>query len=352
MSGNTATDGEGRITCAVECNSNSSSSNPEIVRTLPSKRSQDETLGSQDDNSRKRAKKLQSNKRAHVSSELGSAKKQRHSKHFLGQHEDDAPTVSQLKSDTMVATDVDNIDNEDLFTGTSTASSDMAEHQPTRIADKFRNSAINDLFILEICAGSARLTKAARNQGFKGLAFDHSDNRSCGIEICNIELADPQQLQDLLEFITVEAHRIAAIWIAPSCGTASRARERPLPGQVSGPKPLRSSNQPDQLDGLSGVDKLKVEKANQLYDSVSVIALRADSLDICVGIENPSNARFWDTTRIQSLRAKLGENFVKFHNCAHGGKRDKLTSVWQSQHVFDSLQLFCDRKHPHDPWRP
>lgn len=238
MSGNTATDGEGRITCAVECNSNSSSSNPEIVRTLPSKRSQDETLGSQDDNSRKRAKKLQSNKRAHVSSELGSAQKQRHSKHFLGQHEDDAPTVSQLKSDTMVATDVDNIDNEDLFTGTSTASSDMAEHQPTRIADKFRNSAINDLFILEICAGSARLTKAARNQGFKGLAFDHSDNRSCGIEICNIELADPQQLQDLLEFITVEAHRIAAIWIAPSCGTASRARERPLPGQVSGPKPF------------------------------------------------------------------------------------------------------------------
>ena len=177
---------------------------------------------------------------------------------------------------------------------------------PPRIADKFRNSAINDLFILEICAGSARLTKAARNQGFKGLAFDHSDNRSCGIEICNIELADPQQLQDLLEFRTVEAHRIAAIWIAPSCGTASRARERPLPGQVSGPKPLRSSNQPDQLDGLSGVDKLKVEKANQLYDSVSVIALRADILDICVGIENPSNARFWDTTRISKPSSKVG----------------------------------------------
>ena len=200
--------------------------------------------------------------------------------------------------------------------------------------------------------GVGKVDQSCKKPRIQGLAFDHSDNRSCGIEICNIELADPQQLQNLLEFITVEAHRIAAIWIAPSCGTASRARERPLPGQVSGPKPLRSSNQPDQLDGLSGVDKLKVEKANQLYDSVSVIALRADSLDICVGIENPSNARFWDTTQIQSLRAKLGENFVKFHNCAHRGKRDKLTSVWQSQHVFDSLQLFCDRKHPHDPWRP
>ena len=69
------------------------------------------------------------------------------------------------------------------------------------------------------------------------------------------ELADPEQLESLLQYIRKYA---VAIWIAPSCGTASRARERPMPGRMRGPLPL-SLDRPDQLDGLSGVDKIKVE---------------------------------------------------------------------------------------------
>ena len=38
--------------------------------------------------------------------------------------------------------------------------------------------------VLEICAGSARLTKAARAKGFKGIAVDHSSERSCGVDVC------------------------------------------------------------------------------------------------------------------------------------------------------------------------
>ena len=43
---------------------------------------------------------------------------------------------------------------------------------------------------------------------------------------------------------------------------------------------------------------------------------------------------------------------MTFHACAHGGTRDKSTSIWQSQPYFDSLALQCDRKHKHASWRP
>ena len=49
---------------------------------------------------------------------------------------------------------------------------------------KFHKMNIEDIIIVEICAGSARLTKTARSMGFKGVAVDHSSKRSCGVDIC------------------------------------------------------------------------------------------------------------------------------------------------------------------------
>ena len=102
---------------------------------------------------------------------------------------------------------------------------------------RFNHVNIEDLVVLEICAGSARLTKAARAKGFKGIAADHSSERSCGVDICEFELADPEQLESLLQYIRKYAAFIVAIWIAPSCGTASRAREIGRKGPV--PRPHR-----------------------------------------------------------------------------------------------------------------
>ena len=46
-------------------------------------------------------------------------------------------------------------------------------------------------------------------------------------------------------------------------------------------KPLRSVDQPDALDKLSGMDKYKVEMANQLYDAVLQITKCAVELYMC-----------------------------------------------------------------------
>ena len=150
-----------------------------------------------------------------------------------------------------------------------------------------------------------------------------------------------------MEYIRKDASRIALIWIAPSGRTASRAPERPIPGHQNCPQPLRSDNQPDAIDELSGIDKYKVEMANLLYDAVLQITECAAQLDICVAIENPANSHYWNTTPTKTLLEKFGGRRVTFHACAHGGSPDKLTTIWQSKCYFDSLELRCDKKHSH-----
>ena len=130
---------------------------------------------------------------------------------------------------------------------------------------------------------SPRLQEQQASRALQYRSFNVT-KRSCGVDICVFDLTDPSQLSDLLEYIRRDAERIALIWTAPSCGTASRARERPIPGVKSCPKPLRSVDLPDALDGLSGLDKYKVEMANQLYDAVLQITECGVELGICVAI--------------------------------------------------------------------
>ena len=115
------------------------------------------------------------------------------------------------------------------------------------------------------------------------------------------------------------------------------------------PKPLRSSAQPDQLDCLEGLDKIKVEKANMLYDAVYVIGSLACQLHIFLAIENPTNSHFWSTSPMQRLCQEQQHHYVTFHNCAHGGQRDKSTSLWVNDDWLDSLAILCDRQHKHKP---
>ena len=121
----------------------------------------------------------------------------------------------------------------------------------------------------EIYAGSARLTKICRKLGLRGLAVDKVTERSCGIDIMVLDLTVPSQRRLLLDVIEAEEHRILMIFFAPPCGTASRAKGRPIKSSLlegrKAPAPLRSDLPPDGLDNLEGLDKLKTELANQLW---------------------------------------------------------------------------------------
>ena len=81
-------------------------------------------------------------------------------------------------------------------------------HEASSTEGKFHNTNVEDISILEVCAGSARLTRTARAAGFKGVAVDHSTKRSCGVDICIFDLTDSSQLSDLLEYIRKDSDRI------------------------------------------------------------------------------------------------------------------------------------------------
>ena len=221
---------------------------------------------------------------------------------------------------------------------------------------KFAGVPIEELLVIEICAGSARLTKTCRKLGFRGIAVDKHTERSCGIDVMVLDLSGESELQLLLDIVGAEQDRILMVFIAPPCGTASRARSRPIKSSLlkgrKQPVPLRSDDQPDGLDNLTGLDKIKTELANQLYEAVTKIVLLADSLDLCVVVENPANSLYWKTTFAQKFFNNMQGHQIDFHNCCHGGSRDKLTKFWSNKEWLLPLQMRCDGSHVHQSWRP
>ena len=93
----------------------------------------------------------------------------------------------------------------------------------------------------------------------------------------------------------MERHRLVHAHFAPSCGTASRARERPVPGLSAArqPRPLRSEDKPDGLPSLGPAEQVRVESANASYAAMVKLILVLVDLGVSISIENPKNSLFW-----------------------------------------------------------
>ena len=219
-----------------------------------------------------------------------------------------------------------------------------------------KDREVQKLLFIELCAGTAILSRTAASAGFRTFPVDNSRVRAPHKSVHLLDLAVPEQQAALIELIRNERDAIALLFAAPSCGTASRAREKPLPSWkrkgFAIPQPLRSDDHPDMLPGLSGLDRKKVELANQLYDALSLIMIEAHSLSVPIMIENPANSLYWSTTFFLRLASFAQGHFVKFHNCCHGGARPKLTAFWTTVDWFDHLAILCDGSHVHKSWRP
>lgn len=218
----------------------------------------------------------------------------------------------------------------------------------------FSGMQITDLLFIKIFAGSGKLTKAAKVWQFETMAIDKTVQRSAGTRISLLDISDPDQTTALLDLIRQKSHRIVAIHLAPACGTASKAREKKLSSfskmGVAAPQPLRSQAQPLGKDGLSELDKLRTELANQVYNFTAEVMELCISLNILCSVENPENALFWEYPDIKRI---IGKGFfTEFHNCMHGGKRRKSTSWWATKRVFNELQAICDNSHQHSLWAP
>ena len=145
--------------------------------------------------------------------------------------------------------------------------------------------------IIEIFAGSARVTACLRSLGLK---------RCFGVDHVKIMSSGPVMVADLttdegmeLLWTWLRSPNVLGIFAAPPCGTCSQARTIALHDargrKLPGPKPLRSALKPNGFAHLQGQDALRVSLA---MHHVLVFCHQRDML-ICV--ENPRSSLFWLT---------------------------------------------------------
>ena len=208
-----------------------------------------------------------------------------------------------------------------------TSARDSSASVHARMPDLRKDLDPEDLLFVELCAGTGILSKTASKAGFRTLAVDNNKTRAPSKSTVMLDLANPFEVDQLLELLDSERDRLAVVFIAPPCGTASRARERKLSKWARKgfriPQPLRTDEFPDMKPGLLGRDRRKTELANQLYDQVTRIALSMIDKGVLVAIENPTNSLYWKTSFFQSLRHAHAGFDVDFHSCCHGWREAK-----------------------------
>ena len=218
----------------------------------------------------------------------------------------------------------------------------------------FSGKTLDSIMVIEVFAGTARLTRAVRDIGLSGLAVDKDNNRAQNVHIANYDLNDPAQFKALCELVQKHHDQILWVHFAPACGTASRARGRPLPKLkklgVKMPQPLRSDSKPMGLDGLAGSDKVKTETANITYENMCLLARMCHDFDIAISVENPENSIFWKVPAVLDMLSEIGGFMTIFDNCCHGGSRRKGTAWWANVDWFKPLAIRCDNSHFHETW--
>ena len=118
-------------------------------------------------------------------------------------------------------------------------------------AGKFSGLLLSEIVCLELCAGSARLTATLRAAGLDAVGFDNSQNRhNCLVQVTQLDLST-QDAKEVIEGI-LRVSPVAFVHLAPPCGTASRARDKPIARHVRAagapsPKPPQKFGAPQRL---------------------------------------------------------------------------------------------------------
>ena len=144
----------------------------------------------------------------------------------------------------------------------------------------------------------------------------------------------------------LRAGSIAAVSLAPPCGTASRAREIKGSG---GPGSLRSDQWPDGLPGLNVQQAARVEAANKLYHFTAKVVALCKEANIPWVVENPRNSLFWMTSAWTSVQSSADVT-IDLQACAFGGLRPKWTRLVGNMEQLQLLARTCPGCVAHAPW--
>lgn len=212
---------------------------------------------------------------------------------------------------------------------------------------------------MELFAGRGTLSRAMIQAGFAVLSVDHENNNAV-VPIIALDLTTASGVAILWDILS--APSLMAIHLGLPCGTASLARERPVPAalQAQGapnPPPLRSAEHPLGKPGLRPFHQAKVDSANKLYALAIEVLVFCALRGIVISFENPTNSWLWAALTllsaqhsVEAARAYNALEKVVFHACCHGSLRRKSTAWLGTASVYSSLAAVCNNDHEHAPW--
>ena len=137
------------------------------------------------------------------------------------------------------------------------------------------------------------MSASLKQLGLDAVAVDKLAPKAPKAFVTKIDLSLPSNQLLLLSWI--RNPRVKAVFLAPPCGTASRAGNIQCADDPFLPQPLRSKEFPDGLPGLTGTDLLRVDQSNILYDfSATVFDLCCELIKLCL-CENPRGSLSWES---------------------------------------------------------
>ena len=213
-----------------------------------------------------------------------------------------------------------------------------------------RECSLESCFLLELCAGTAGFTAAARLEGFRdSFGIDHVRPSRCKGPIVCLDLTNSDDQSLVLEWL--ENPLCRGVLLAPPCGTARAARNIRLPHEFGGgPPPLRSTAEPDGMYVLSPKYRQRVGQANKIFAFVKDVVEKATALGKPAVVENPSNSLFWLSTFWTTLTCSREMGYQAHHACAYGGRRPKQTTLAFNREVFHGINGVCPGDHEHLAW--
>ena len=182
---------------------------------------------------------------------------------------------------------------------------------------------------IELCSGSANFSAALRNLSIEATGVDfHRNPQKPSAPTVQADLSTKEGQALVSAFVSDSA--CAYCHSAPPCGTASKARERPIPARLlsagaPAPRQLRSESSPLGLPGLTQFEQIRVDTANAVYDYILDLCIRRASANEAFSVENPSTSYFWLLPKAKRLMDIPGVYSVDFQQCCHGGSRP----VWR-----------------------
>ena len=148
------------------------------------------------------------------------------------------------------------------------------------------------IWVVEVFSGSAHLSRAMAQQGFRVAAWDIDSGIGCDVMLV-------QNLQRLLKFLC--EHRIALVWFGMPCQSWSMARR-----WDGGPPPLRDDS--SEIWGRTFVsmkDAEKIQSGNQLLSWTFLMVCILNFWQLPWVVENPWTSRAWKTSPFRHLCSSM-----------------------------------------------